>query len=410
MTTFAARVLAAAMQVNGIRVLLWFATLAPMAGCATLLTTQRFEDRLIRESSTRETPGEWTYSTNVAASGNNPVHVRVEVSRARDCGTITNRLVDRTEVTIRDFARPTVRPFMYAVGAGGVALAGGGAALLSLATPSPWPPDASVVNLVGWVGVIGGAALSVMLPFAIANDIRAIDSRRHLGPTPVRSHSTEVCDQGPAAGVLVTLRSGEVATSGATNAAGVADLTFHNEDLRLADGPMHIEVDGRDLGTTNALAVTHAEIAQQAASEAQRAVADAESNTGRCRDERRSELERARDSIDSLFRALASGSDPEFFRLETSRIVALGSNIEEVDFQAMVGSELQVFALAYEPVQIAVAGAFGGVASSRAPYEQIVRRVGGQTDSRVVRTSAGEHVAIGMRGRGCALLLVYSRR
>ncbi len=238
----------------------WLASVGAFlsTGCATIKESVRNEDRPVRTYNEQSKTPRWTYrvavvgwkTSELRGAPTDAVPVSVAVARYRPCERREHAVVDRTKVTERvwDASAANSRTTLYFWGAVGVlaSVAGG---VYVVATDDK--------NKAGGIALIGGGSLaSAAMP--LGNELRAIDSREHVGVVDeVKTTEAGECDGEPARDARVQLRGsdGQSVAEIATDSSGRAQTRVAVRTLLSlgAGSDLSIEVSGEAAGTTTAL-------------------------------------------------------------------------------------------------------------------------------------------------------------
>ena len=397
-------------------------------GCARIRSETRDEDRLVSSQRAVE-QDESALVQAVADLGpgkdGKGAALRVQAFSAHTCTTVETRTIDRTEVTSRENETPRLTFWAHAAG-------GLGAALLLTAASAPDPLRHNArLTPAGGVAIAGAALLPFLLG-GVVDDVRARDSRRHLGVVQERvALDKKPCAEEPLpdARIEVTAVAAATAEIPPDSVAATADAQgrveigaealraafFHGVPQPGAPVPqLELRVEGRLAGKTDALrplllAWTEEEAAKQRAQEAElrRAVLTEELVTGRCEAQRAEELERKLARLSEQLKSPDSGDG--FSLIHHELLVATGEGTP-VPLEDLAGGELHLFAIGFDPVQIAVRDVHGNSLGLEDPLERTLPgRAGFPIASRVVLVNADDKLSIKVSGTGCTLLVTARR-
>lgn len=345
-------------------------------GCATISETVRHDDRQVRTYERPTVGTDWVFTASAQAerTGEAAVRVVVAVRRHKTCTTESHQVVDRTEITERgwDPSKPNSRTTLYFWGAVGLAAAAGGAFLV--ATPDSVSADKRESRqLVGWslVGLGGVAALA-----PIVNELRTGDSARRVGEVD-RVSKTEhrECFDLPAGDVEVVLegQEGEL-KRGRTDPTGEFTTVVATEHvLRL--GPTYaVRVEGRELGSTTALAQVYAEERRLLQGRRILATIEQETQTGRCTDGRANALGAALQSVRQVFESPQSDYGSDFFGVVDHKLLVATPAGEPLSFTPLVGGEMHILALGFDrSLELEVSDDDGYRVSNRSGHDERIR-------------------------------------
>ena len=236
-----------------------------LAGCISVATTVRHDDRVLRNE---ERPLSTAYASSSSSSGDEGAILAVHASEETTCNV--TKLVDRTTVTTREI--PAKQRWQH-VATWVVGVAGLGALTAGLISLGQEPAfithkkhldstysEAEITatgHLIFW-GSLGTALLAV----AIADSVKAVDSRNHVGVVR-ESGWTTVCRRKNAGGVVVAV---DGIGSRATDEQGVATFDLRPAESVFVDPEESISrtvsVAGQEAGTTDSALQPFAEAAR----------------------------------------------------------------------------------------------------------------------------------------------------
>lgn len=239
-------------------------------GCASIRESVRNDDRPVRSYNEQSKVARWTY--RVAVDGSRPgetgngspegasaVPVSLAVTRHHPCETRVHNVVDRTQITERewDASAANSRTSLYFWGAVGVAASvGGGIYLLSKADTDS--DKAGAVALIG-----GGSLASILVPGL--NELRAANSTNHIGPVDeVKRTEPGECDAEPVRDARVRLWGSyhRVVAEITTDSSGRGQARVPRLAILAGGAQLTIDVGGENAGTTDALAPTYQALAE----------------------------------------------------------------------------------------------------------------------------------------------------
>jgi hypothetical protein len=142
------------------------------------------------------------------------------------------------------------------------------------------------------------------------------------------------------------------------------------------------------------------------------AVADTEIANNRCTPEHATALQRASQHVQTVFAAMGQGSSPDSWTLESQEVfVAAPQQRPQQVFRfnpRSTGGEFHIFAIAFMDLDfIVVDPTSTAIMGTRSGYEDAFRSMGGSIRGQMFRVAPGQRLAIGTRGRGCSLLMVF---
>ena len=394
-------------------------------GCARIHNEKRDEDRLISSQRTVE-QDKVALVQAVADLGpgkdGKGAALRVQAFSARTCTTVETRTLDRTEVIARENESPRLTFWSHAAGGLGAAL------LLAAATaPDPLRENARLTPA-GGVAIAGIALLPFLLG-GVVDDVRASDSRRHLGQVQERiALDKKLCAEEPlpdahievtATAALADVAPDSIAATADAqgraeiNAEALRTAFFHGVLPPGAPVPqLELRVEGRLAGKSDALrplllAWTEDEAAKQRAQEAElrRAVLTEELVTGHCEAQRAEEMER---TLARVFEKLKAPESGEGFSLIRHQLLVATGDGTNVTLEALAGGALHLFAIGFDPVKLEVRDLHGNEAGLEDPLERTLGEAG-PTASRVVEVNADEKLSVKVSGTGCTLVVTARR-
>ncbi|KKM76785.1 hypothetical protein LCGC14_1376650 [marine sediment metagenome] len=219
-----------------------------LSGCVGIQESRRIVDRPIQNYETREDTSDWKYETKVAAyskkDGTFPVAIRL--FRYKDCTITTHKIFDRTEYITRTGLNTF---FWYLLGAG-TAL-GGGTLSVGARTLESMQEHQNGYLLAG-----GGAFVAALglLSYAIINDVRALDSIKHVGQVNEDNPQEGKCWRQSVSGVHVELKapSGRQLLKKMTDTSGFIMAKLEADEIFSLGPDYRIMIKGREIGQTKA--------------------------------------------------------------------------------------------------------------------------------------------------------------
>lgn len=168
-----------------------------------------------------------------------------------------------------------------------------------------------------------------------------------------------------------------------------------------------------------------AALEQQKAAEQEQARQDAEQaavraatraeevKTKRCTQEHHSQLQQAmrltQETLDTRRDWEAETRGTSYFSLLAHDILVATPQGTPFQFSAGVGGDMHVFAFAEGSVELQIRDAKGFELTEKSEWSRILRFSNLNDDGRAFQANAGESYSIGVKGTGCALVLVFRR-
>jgi hypothetical protein len=127
-----------------------------------------------------------------------------------------------------------------------------------------------------------------------------------------------------------------------------------------------------------------------------------EAKSGKCNVDRAQALQRAALGLKQLFDAMSSGGD--WFRIVGTRIVVATERGTPVQLETLVGGEMHVFAVGFDPVRLGISSD-GYAVGNKSPYEAPVKSTTGTfTTSLAVQANWSDGLPTKVFGNGCTLV------
>ena len=406
-------------------------TLVPLVsfGCAHVRTTERIDEHTLDSSVEHTVSDDWTYAATTTVGDEVPVVAEVLVTRSHRCEDITRSVVHRTRIIDRTPERPGwtwAFAIAGAVGAGGLGTAfaldaTGDAPFTTHPLHFPGMPMYGTVTQFEpdfYLALMSGA----LVPFifvAIEEGARSTGGTEDLGDQERTTSVPSSCDTEPASSVRVRITSGDTVLGDAvTDDAGIAHVTIANAPT--AEGEMHLLVEAQSVAgiepiRARLIAVREArEQAEAAADLARRraeraALLDREVAEGRCSDETHAELEAIFQHATTYAHLLSSGSSAEYWDLVTHAYEVVGPSGDDFTVRPGLRGEHHLFVVGLAPPQVVLRDADGYTVSEASAYAGTLATSDGHTVSRVIRSATGERLTARIVGRGCMLIMLFTR-
>lgn len=399
----------------------WAGLVLVASGCVPVLETNRTDDKPLREYATNTVSARDQYRVEVDAKPSedrDTLRLEMKVLGFRTCTTTRHKVVDRTEIAERRWGND-LRLTAYTTGIIGTGL-------LSWGVWSRTHPSSK--SSAGDLALGVGAVASLFLVEAIVTDLRAMDSRNHVGKVDIPAPVQTTCREKALPRAQVSLRSpgGENLFAGTTDERGVVSADVPLADLLRLGAAYSVQLtlpsgEGVDVGSTDVLAHVYANatkeeqdrrrrLANEAAAQEERSTSESEMRAGRCQPDRHARLQQALQGMKNLFEGLRDvGNEPDLFRLEAHQIIVASTEGAPLQFSTLLGGELHVFLLGFGPVELDMTDADGNPVAMQSPYRLLISNIGDQLDTRFLQANSRDAFTVRAKGRGCVLIAAFRK-